>query len=245
MQVVICQDPQEVTRRACDLVQEMLAENPRLVMALPAGRTPLAFYGELAGRKLDFSHARSFNLDEYVGLGHDHPGSFSHYMHENFFRHVELAQHFLPNGLAEDLALEAAEYEDAIRAVEGLDIAILGLGTHGHIAFNEPSSSLASRTRVMALHPSTRQANRAGFADGQVPTHGITMGIGTILEARRILLLAHGQSKASILRKAVEGPVTSMVPASALQLHPRVTVLVDDEAASELELQDYFRSAYP
>lgn len=245
MEVVICEDPQEVTRRAADLVQALLAENPRLVMALPTGRTPMAFYSELAGRKLDFSHARSFNLDEYVGLSHDDPNSFARYMHEHFFRHVELAQHLVPNGLARDLALEAAEYEDSIKAVGGLDLAILGLGADGHIAFNEPSSSLGSRTRVQALHASTRQANMGSFPDGKVPTHGITMGVGTILEARRVLLLATGKPKAGILRKVIEGPVTSMVPATALQLHPRVTALVDDEAASELELRDYYRAAYP
>lgn len=242
MEVVLCRDMQEMTRQAADLVQAMLEKNPALVMALPTGRTPLALYGELVGRKLDFQHARSFNLDEYVGLGHDHPESFACYMEKNFFSQVNLLQHSLPNGLAHDLPEEAARYEDAIRAVGGIDVAILGLGQDGHIAFNEPSSSLGSRTRVQMLHSSTRAAN---FSDGQAPTHGLTMGVGTILEARRCLLLVSGESKAGILRRVIEGPVTSMVPASALQLHPRVTALVDEAAASALEMRDYYRAAYP
>ncbi len=245
MEVVLCSDAQEATRRAADIVQALLAENPKLVLALPTGRTPIAFYGELTGRKLDWSHARSFNLDEYVGLSRDNPNSFAHYMHEHFFQHVEMHSHLVPNGTAPDLAREALEYEDSIRAVGGIDVAVLGLGEDGHIAFNEPSSSLGSRTRVQALHASTRQANLSSFPDGQVPTHGLTMGVGTILEARRILLLATGPRKAAILKRVIEGPVTSMVPASALQLHPRVTALIDEEAAEALELKDYYRMAYP
>lgn len=247
MEVVIFLNPDDVTRRAADLVQGLLAERPQAVLALPTGRTPLALYRELSARDLDFSQARTFNLDEYVGLGPEHPDSFASYMEQNFFRHVNLppAQRRVPNGLASDLAAEARAYEEAIRAAGGLDLAILGLGEDGHIAFNEPSSSLGSRTRVMALHSSTRQANLDSFRGGPVPTHGLTMGVGTILEARRVLLLATGPKKATILPRVIEGPIASLVPATALQLHPQATALVDEAAARRLELKDYYRTAYP
>lgn len=245
MEIVICASPEEVTRQAADLVQNLLSAKPEAVFALPTGRTPTALYTELARRRLDFRQARAFNLDEYVGLASDHPESFASYMEQNFFQHVQFGHRRIPNGLAADLAAEAADYEAAIQAAGGLDLAILGVGEDGHIAFNEPSSSLASRTRVQALHSSTRQANLSSFPSGEVPTHGLTMGVGTILEARHCLLLATGERKAGILRKVIEGPVSSMVPASALQLHARATVLIDESAAGDLELKEYYRIAYP
>jgi glucosamine-6-phosphate deaminase len=237
---------------AADLVARVIAKevraNPHLVLGLATGRTMDRVYQRLAlmHRKegLDFSLCTTFNLDEYVGLPADHPGSYRRYMQEHFFQHVNLDPRstHLPDGTAADLDAECRRYEARIAEFGGIDLQLLGIGQAGHIGFNEPLSALKSRTRVKALTATTREQNAAFFGGvDQVPRRAITMGVGTILDARRCLLLATGAEKAGIVAKAVEGPITSMISATALQLHPRCTVVVDEAAAAELQGAEYYR----
>lgn len=193
---------------------------------------------------LDFSLCRTFNLDEYVGLFPTDPNSYRHYMNRHLFDQVNIDPRntHLPNGLAEDLEAECRHYEALIQRFGGIDLQLLGIGKAGHIGFNEPLSALRSRTRVKALTPTTLKQNAPFFGgEDKMPRRAITMGVGTIIEARRCILLATGDSKARVLAQAVEGPITSMVSASALQLHPRCTVVVDEEAAALLQEKDYYR----
>jgi glucosamine-6-phosphate deaminase len=247
MEIVILASPDAVCAAGAEAVARLLARKPVAVLALPTGATPRPLYAELVRRHreegLSFARATTFNLDEYVGVAPDHPGSFRRYMDEALFRHVDLppARAHLPDGLAADVPAACSAYEAAIAAAGGLDLVLLGLGEDGHVAFNEPTSSLASRTRIKTLSAASRAANQAAFGPDPVPGHVVTMGIATILESRRCLLLAHGARKARALAAMVEGPVTSMVPASALQLHASVTVLCDEAAAADLALRDYYR----
>jgi glucosamine-6-phosphate isomerase len=247
MEVVILPSPSEVCAAGADAVARLMARKPDAVLGLPTGSTPRPMYAELARRHRDeglsFARATTFNLDEYVGVAPDHPGSFRRYMDEAFFRHVDLppARAHVPDGLAADVLASCAAYEAAIAAAGGLDLVLLGLGEDGHIAFNEPTSSLASRTRIKTLSAASRAANQGAFGADAIPGHVITMGVATILEARRVVLLAHGARKARAFAAMVEGPVTSMVPASALQLHRAVTVVADEAAAGALTLRDYYR----
>jgi glucosamine-6-phosphate deaminase len=193
---------------------------------------------------LDFSLCRTFNLDEYVGLSPQDPHSYRYYMRDRLFRHVNIDPRntHLPDGLAPDLDAECRQYEEKIARCGGIDLQLLGIGKAGHIGFNEPLSALRSRTRVKALSPATVEQN-AGFFGGaaNVPRRAITMGVGTILECRRCLLLATGASKAAVIAQAVEGPITSMISATALQLHARCTVVVDEAAAVQLQAAAYYR----
>jgi len=247
MEVVILPTPDAVCAAGAEAVARLLARKPDAVLGLPTGATPRPLYAELVRRHraegLSFARATTFNLDEYVGVAPDHPGSFRRYMDEALFRHVDLppARAHVPDGLAADVPAASAAYEAAIAAAGGLDLVLLGLGEDGHVAFNEPTSSLASRTRIKTLSATSRAANQAAFGADPVPSHVVTMGIATILGARACLLLAHGARKARALAAMVEGPVTSMVPASALQLHANVTVLCDEAAAAGLALCDYYR----
>jgi glucosamine-6-phosphate deaminase len=189
----------------------------------------------------------TFNLDEYVGLPPEHDHSYHTFMWENLFRHINVAKKnvHIPDGLAKDIPKECAKYEKQILAAGGIDLQVLGIGTDGHIGFNEPTSSLASRTRIKTLTAQTRKDNARFFgSEEQVPQHCITMGIGTIMEARQNLLLAFGKGKARAIAEAVEGPVTSLNPASVLQLHPTATVCLDTGAASLLTRADYYRGVY-
>jgi glucosamine-6-phosphate deaminase len=205
-------------------------------------------YKHLAGLhrqgSLDFSSVITFNLDEYLGLPAAHPRSFHHFMNEHLFAHVNVAPGniHIPDGtIRAGYDQYCAAYEEAIRKAGGIDLQLLGIGRNGHVGFNEPTSSLASRTRLKVLSQETLDDNAKFFARGEEsPSCAITMGIGTILEARRILLLATGQSKSSAVAKSIEGPITSAVSASALQLHPDVTFLIDDAAASQLTQRDYY-----
>ena len=248
MEVVILPSPEAVCARAARIVAHLLTEKPEAVLGLPTGSTPRPLYAEL-GRMhreegLSFARATTFNLDDYVGLPPGHPGSFRRYMDEVLFRHVDLprARAHFPDGMAADVPAGAAAYEAAIAAAGGLDLVLLGLGEDGHIAFNEPTSSFGSRTRMKTLNERTRAANQAAFGPDPVPHHVITMGIATILSARRCLLLAAGAHKAVALARAVEGPLAALVPASALQLHARAAVLCDEAAAAALTLRDYYRA---
>jgi glucosamine-6-phosphate deaminase len=251
MEVIILPSATEASLAAARLVARLVRANPHAVLGLATGETPKRFYAELvrAHREeaLDFSRVRTFNLDEYVGLDDAHAGSYRRYMRENLFSHVNLRpdRTHLPDGRAIDVDAACTAYEEAIRAAGGIDLQLLGLGADGHIGFNEPTSSLASRTRVKTLTAATLGAIRAQLPPGEEPPrHVITMGIGTILAAKRCVVLGFGARKAAAVAKMVEGPLTALVPASALQLHPRTTVLVDEEAAGQLALPAYYRDVY-
>lgn len=249
MLVVIKESAKEVGQEAARIVANSLRANPKIVFGLATGSTPLGMYEELVAlhksQALDFSHATSFNLDEYLGLPPDNPQSFHYFMHSNFFDHVNFssANIHIPSGaFRKDYSAYCDEYERSIKQAGGIDLQILGIGRNGHIGFNEPNSSLASRTRLKELTQETIEDNRRFFPGGaEIPECAITMGIGTILDARRILILATGKSKAAAVAKAIEGPISSSVSASALQLHPDVVFILDGDAAYALTQRDYYR----
>jgi glucosamine-6-phosphate deaminase len=249
MEVIIRPTAERAARLAARLIGDAIAHRPALVLGLATGRTMERVYDELVQMhqraRLDFSRVTTFNLDEYIGLAPEHPYSYHTYMRRQLFERVNLdpARTHLPNGMAGDLEAECAHYEKLIQQVGGIDLQLLGIGSDGHIGFNEPLSALRSRTRQKALTPSTLAQN-APFCGGdpaKMPHRALTMGVGTILEARQCLLLVTGSSKAKVLAKAVEGPITAMVTASALQLHPRCQVIVDEAAAAHLEGKEYYR----
>jgi glucosamine-6-phosphate deaminase len=241
-----------VARLVAHLVLERARNKPELVLGCATGRTMEAVYDQLvAGHEAglaDLSRLRTFNLDEYVGLTADDPHSYHHYMRERLFDRVGLApeRSRLPNGVADDLPAEARAYEAAIVAAGGIDLQLLGMGATGHIGFNEPLSALMSRTREKALTPTTRAQNAAMFGGDPeaVPRRALTMGVGTILEARELLLVVTGGAKAEMLARATEGPITAAISATALQLHPHCKVIVDEDAAGALTGTAYYRFAY-
>jgi glucosamine-6-phosphate deaminase len=220
-----------------------LADNPRLVLGLPTGKTPVGFYHELASRAAtshaDFSEVRTFNLDEFLGVPPTHPGSYRQFMEQHLFSRVNLRPeniHFL-NGSTPDPAAECLRYELAIQRVGGIDVQVLGIGTNGHIGFNEPAPELHARTHRVRLRPETRRSNAALFNGDvhAVPTDALSMGMATILHARSIVLLATGRSKATCIERLVNGPITTSLPASFLQLHHDVEVMIDEPAADTLQ----------
>lgn len=245
----IVQDAEEALGSfAADLVEERITQRPDAVIGLATGSSPLPIYAELARRvatgRLDLTATRFFALDEYVGLAPDHPMSYRAFLDEHVIAACGLdpAQLHVLNGEAEDLATECAAYEEALSTAGGIDLQFLGVGHNGHIAFNEPTSSFGSRTRVVTLSHSTVDANSRFFDDpSDVPLLAVTQGIGTILEARQLMLIATGAGKAPAVHAAVEGDLTSSVPASALQLHPKVTFLVDEPAGSMLSRVAFYR----
>jgi glucosamine-6-phosphate deaminase len=244
MEVIIQPNAEAAATMAARLFSHTIRTKPNAVLGLATGGTPVPLYRHLIQQNLDWSHITSFNLDEYIGVGADHPQSDHAFMHENLFRHVNinLANIHIPDGMAADPESFCRSYEEKIRAAGGIDLQLLGIGTDGHIGFNEPTSSLASRTRIKTLTARTRKDNARFFgSEDAVPFHVITMGIGTILDTRKTVLLATGKNKAHAVAQAVEGPITSMNPASALQLHPSAIFCLDEEAASELTRADYYR----
>jgi glucosamine-6-phosphate deaminase len=247
MEIIIQPSAEAATKIAVRIMARLLREKPNLVLGLATGSTPLLLYRELIVMNLDWRNVTTFNLDEYVDLPREHPQSYHNFMWENLFRHTNIAKRnvHIPDGNARDIPKFCAKYEQQIRAACGIDLQVLGIGTDGHIGFNEPTSSLASRTRIKTLTERTRGDNSRFFGSKtQVPYHVITMGIGTIMEARQILLLAFGRKKARAIAEAVEGPVTSMNPASLLQMHPMTKVCLDSDAASRLTRTDYYRQAF-
>ncbi len=251
MEVIIAESYEKMSALAADIFERQLLRKPNSVLGLATGSTPVGLYKELARRHkekgLDFSQVTTFNLDEYLGLRPTHPQSYRYFMDENLFKHINVppSSVHVPYGHA-DGVLEFCEwYEAQIRAAGGIDLQVLGIGGDGHIAFNEPGSSLGSRTRLKTLTEETIKDN-ARFFDKQeeVPRFAITMGVGTILEAKKIILLANGAKKAKIIAEAIEGPITSQVSASALQLHRDVVVIVDREAGAALKRADYYRWVY-
>jgi glucosamine-6-phosphate deaminase len=250
MEVIIRKNEEVACSMVARIIAKAVREKPELVLGLATGRTMETVYAELARihreEGLDFSGCRTFNLDEYIGLEKDDVNSYHHYMDEHFFKHINIktGNTHLPDGTAADLKAEATAYENKIRACGGIDLQLLGIGRSGHIGFNEPLSSLMSRTRDKVLAPETMAQNSPLFKSGEMPNRAMTMGVGTILESRRALVLVTGGEKASILAEAVEGAVTSRVTASALQLHPSCVVVVDEAAASKLQDQEYFQWIY-
>jgi glucosamine-6-phosphate deaminase len=238
--LIVLPSAEAVCRRAADIVAETLAAKPDAVLALPAGNTPRPIYAELVRRHragaLSFARAAVFTLDEYVGLPADHAASFRRLIRDQLTGHVDLpaARVDGPDGQAVDLAAECARYERAIAGAGGLDLALLGIGGNGHVAFNEPPAPWASRTRVVQLAAATVESAAAGFGAEAVPRQALTMGIATILAARRCVLVATGIGKAAAVARMLAQPPTPELPASALQLHPDATVIVDRAAASRL-----------
>jgi glucosamine-6-phosphate deaminase len=240
---------------AADLVTQIIGKevrlHPGLTLGLATGCTMEAVYAGLVRlhRKegLDFSRCRTFNLDEYVGLPADDRQSYRSYMNQHLFRQVNINpdQTHVPNGMAIDLEAECANYERLIAEAGGIDLQLLGIGWTGHLGFNEPLTALRSRTQVKTLSRLTREQNAPMFGSAdQVPHRAITMGVGTILDSRRCILLATGEDKAEIIAKAIEGPVTSMVAASALQMHPNCIVILDEDAGAKLVGIDDYRMAF-
>jgi glucosamine-6-phosphate deaminase len=230
------------------IIARVIRDKPNAVLGLATGRTPLRLYQELIrmhrNEGLDFGRVTTFNLDEYVGLPADHPQSYRYFMRENLFRHINIdqARTHVPDGTARDLHSECRTYEDKIAAAGGIDIQLLGLGRNGHIGFNEPTGSLRSRTWVKILSEQTLRDNSAVFGSfAEMPKHALTMGIGTILDAQRCLLLAFGPTKTRAVECMVEGPLSAMCPGSALQLHPRATIILDEYSAAALHDADHYR----
>jgi len=247
VRVIIEPDSEAASRRAAKFVADLLRKKPDCVLGLATGSSPLATYRELIrlhkDEGLDFSQVTTFNLDEYVGLSSVHPQSYRQFMQVNLFDHINirLTSTNVPDGRALDFETHCRQYEQRIHDAGGIDLQILGIGTDGHIAFNEPGSSLGSRTRLKSLASETIRDNARFFGgEAKVPRLAVTMGVGTILESRRCILLAFGDHKAKAIRDTVEGPVTAQVTASALQLHREVICILDQPAASLLTRRDYY-----
>lgn len=248
MRVIVERDLDGVSRTAAQFVATLVRRKPTCVLGLATGSTPLGMYAELVRlhreERLDFSRVVTFNLDEYVGLDASHPQSYRTFMQRNLFDHLNIDHRntHVPDGRALDFDVYCERYERMIRDEGGVDLQVLGIGTDGHIAFNEPGSSLGSRTRLKTLTNETIRDNARFFgSEADVPRLAITMGVGTILESRQCLLLASGEHKAKAIRDTVEGPVTAQVTASALQLHRDVITVVDEEAGRLLERRSYYR----
>lgn len=247
MQVVITQSAEQVAKLGAKHCYDLINVNPAAVLGLATGSTPVALYGQLIDlyrrNLVSYCLIKSFNLDEYVGLVPTHPQSYRYFMNHHLFNHIDinLKNTFVPDGMTAP-AQAGEQYEKAIANAGGIDLQILGVGRNGHIGFNEPSSSLSSRTRIKTLTAATVKDNNRFFATDEFqPELAITMGIGTILEAKKILLLATGKAKAKAVKHLVEGSLSASCPASALQLHNNTTVIIDQEAAELLEHKEYYK----
>lgn len=241
MDVLVFPDYEALSRHAAELIAQQITEKPNSVLGLATGSTPIGTYQELVRRHreegLSFKQVITFNLDEYLGLAGDHPASYRYFMWENLFRHVDIAEEniHIPRGDASDVEAECRAYEELLKKLGPIDLQILGIGNNGHIGFNEPGTEFGTVTQVVDLTESTIKANSRFFERVEdVPRKAISMGIKSIMQARRILLLASGEGKADAVAKAVNGPVTTELPASVLQLHPQCIFLLDEAAASLL-----------
>jgi len=248
MEVLIRENPETGCLLAAKIIARVVREKPDAVLGLATGRTPLRLYQELIrlhrDEGLDFSRITTFNLDEYVGLPASHDQSYRWFMREHLFQHINIDQKrtHVPDGTAEDMHVECRSYEQRIIDAGGIDIQLLGLGRNGHIGFNEPTGSLRSRTWIKILSKQTLEDNSAVFGSlDDMPKHALTMGIGTILDARRVLLLAFGPVKVRAVEDMIEGPLAAICPGSALQLHPRATVILDENSAAGLRYADHYR----
>ena len=241
MELIVTNSYEEMSRKAADVLASCVQAKPSCVLGLATGTTPIGLYGELVSDckagKLSFKDVTTFNLDEYCGLEGTHPQSYRWFMRHHLFDHIDidLAKTHTPDVACADEAEASAAYEKAIETAGGIDIQLLGIGNNGHIGFNEPCEEFARVTHTVTLTQSTREANSRLFDSiDEVPTQARTMGIGTIMRARKLLLVANGPAKAAIVKEALFGPVTPQVPASILQFHPNVTVILDPEAAAQL-----------
>ncbi len=248
MEIIITDSPQLVAERSANLIQNLIDKNPHAVLGLATGSTPVALYEKLIelykNKGLSFKDVTTFNLDEYVGLDPEHRQSYRYFMNDLLFSHLDIniENTHLPDGMKENPMESGPEYEGKIKKAGGIDFQVLGIGANSHIGFNEPTSSLGSRTRIKTLTQKTMKDNSRFFKKDEFqPYLAVTMGISTIMESRKIILLATGRNKADAVKNTVEGPVTSVCPASALQWHPNTTVIVDLEAAEKLEYKDYYK----
>ena len=249
MIVIIGQNAEVIAERAVRYVVKLVKSNSSAILGLATGSTPIKMYEKLIeiakADAISFQNITTFNLDEYIGIEPGHPQSYRYFMEHHLFRHLDIPreQTFLPDCSGETNPFERAkEYDEQIIKAGGIDLQILGIGSNGHIGFNEPTSSLSSRTRIKTLTRQTIQDNSRFFKQDEFqPSQALTMGIGTIMESRQILILATGKNKASAVKTAIEGAVSAMCPASALQYHQNIIFLVDEDAASELELADYYK----
>lgn len=242
MEVVIKENYEQMSALGAEIVARTVRNKPRAVIGLATGSTPLGLYRELIrihkDKGLSFSQVVTFNLDEYVGLPPEHPQSYRCFINQNLLDHIDIREEntHLPDGMAGDIELACTEYEKKIKGAGGIDLQILGIGSNGHIAFNEPGSSLGSRTRIKTLSEETIQDNARFFSRPEdVPRCAITMGIGTIMDTKELILLANGEEKAEAVAMMIEGPITAMVPATVVQLHQKTTVIVERAAAGKLE----------
>jgi len=244
MEIIIEPDAAALAGRAAQVVFAELAKKADLVLGLATGKTPVGLYEKLRTRPDAFAQVRFFNLDEFFGLPPSDPNSFNYFLQFHLIKHIKHHEKNLHlfRGDVKDLEALAREVEEKIQAVGGIDLQILGIGKNGHIGFNEPGSSLGSRTRPKTLEASTL-AEYMKTVDSRSPvsSFAITLGVGTIMDARHLLMLASGSGKADIIREMVEGPITSEIPATCLQLHPRATVVLDEEAAAKLKRRDYYK----
>jgi len=241
MEVIVKNNYEEMSKLAAEMIAKIVRSKPNVVLGLATGSTPIGTYKELIRMHkeegLDFSKITTFNLDEYVNLQPTHDQSYRYFMNDNLFNHINIDKKktHVPDGMAKDIPAFCKWYEDQMLKAGGIDVQLLGIGGNGHIAFNEPGSSLGSRTRVKTLDEKTIKDNARFFKSmDEVPKYAITMGIGTIMEARMLILLANKENKADAISKTVEGPITAMVPATIVQLHPKATIITDKAAASKL-----------
>ena len=249
MEIVICKTKEEASRKAAEMINAAVKANPKIVLGLATGSTPVDMYKEMIkavkAKKVSYKQVRSWNLDEYWGLPGTHDQSYRYFMDKNLFDSIDIKKsntHVL-NGLAKDWRKEVKAYEAAIKKAGGIDIQVLGIGSDGHIAFNEPGTSLKSRTSIVYLTPSTIKDNARLFFKGkekEVPTRALSMGVGTICEAKKIVLLAFGEGKQDAVKGCVEGPVSQFCTASALQLHNDAWIFCDEAAAKKLKLKKYY-----
>ncbi|TFG00788.1 MAG: glucosamine-6-phosphate deaminase [Promethearchaeota archaeon] len=259
MEILIRKNYDEMSKTAANLIVDQIKRNPKSVLGLATGSTPIGTYEELIrlhkSGNLDFSQIKSFNLDEYLGISIDldkpynEDQSYARFMWEELFKHINIKEknYHVPNGLTDNPHQFCRNYEKQIKDAGGIDLQVLGIGGDGHVAFNEPGTSFSSRTHITALTQQTLDDNyelfykKSGIPRDEMPHFAITMGIGTILDSRHTLLLASGERKAEVIAKAIEGPLTAQITSSSLQLHPKVTVVLDEEAASSLKRADHYK----
>lgn len=245
MRIIVEKDYHAMSKKAALMVASQITLKPDSNLGLATGGTPLVMYDKLIEMyredEIDFSEVQTFNLDEYCGLEADHPNSYHYYMNDNFFKEINIKKEkiHIPDGNAEDFDKECRDYEESIKNARGIDLQILGIGSNGHIGFNEPAESLNVATELVDLTEETIAANSRYFeSEAEVPKKAISMGMATILKADRIVLLASGKNKAEAIKKAVSGKISTQEPASLLQSHPQITILLDQEAASLINKED-------
>lgn len=252
MEVIIQPNSHQISVIAATIIRDAVIKKPNLVLGLATGSTPIGLYTLLIQMYkqdgLDLSQVITFNLDEYIGIPKDHPQSYHTFMANHFFNHVNIPKinQNIPQNVFENHISFCQEYENSIRRCGGIDLQVLGIGQDGHIGFNEPGSSFASRTRMVTLSKTTLEANAVHFENDieAVPDMAITMGIGTIMDAKQCLLLASGSAKREAIAKTIEGPIGAMVPASALQMHPNAVFLIDEMTSSGLSKAEYYKQSY-